>query len=96
MFSRKNILLQAAVVNCMSHSLTTSLKSLSPDTEYIVRYGWIPGSHHIIILIFVSMQIWVQLLDRSQQHLKLVVIPAAAFTSEETNSSQMRVLLEEV
>ncbi|XP_065157715.1 dipeptidyl peptidase 9-like [Atheta coriaria] len=50
--------------------LQFSVNTLFPWTEYIVRAGWTPDSEYI----------WVQLLDRRQKHLELVLLSLSNFT----------------
>ncbi|XP_046397850.1 dipeptidyl peptidase 9 isoform X2 [Ischnura elegans] len=50
--------------------LKHSLSELFPWAEYLVRAGWLPG----------GLEVWVQLVDRRQQRLELVIIPLSCFT----------------
>ncbi|KAJ3322764.1 dipeptidylpeptidase [Blyttiomyces sp. JEL0837] len=54
-----------------------SIRYLFPWAEYIVRVGWIPGGESV----------WMQLLDRLQQHLALIQVPVSLFMTEEEYSS---------
>ena len=59
-------------------SLCWQLAQLFPDcSEYTVRVGWMPDGDHI----------WVQLLNRAQTHLQIVVISVKAFSSTATTVS---------
>lgn len=53
---------------CRRQPLPFSLKALFPWHEYVVRAGWVSDT-----------QVWVQLVDRPQTRLELVVIPASCF-----------------
>lgn len=55
--------------DCETFELITPLRNIFPWAEYIVRAGWTPD----------GQLVWVQLLDRSQQRLELVVIPKSHF-----------------
>lgn len=57
------------ILDCCHFELSTCLKLLFPWYEYLVRAGWTPDGQHV----------WVQLLDRSQQRLELVLIPKNQF-----------------
>ncbi|XP_076342792.1 dipeptidyl peptidase 9-like [Tachypleus tridentatus] len=46
-----------------------SLLNLCPAFEYLVRAGWTPDGVHV----------WAQVLDRSQKHLQLILIPLSNF-----------------
>lgn len=51
-------------------SLCWELSELFPDcSEYVVRVGWMPDGNHI----------WIQLLNRPQTQLKIVVVSIEAF-----------------
>ena len=51
--------------------LCCDLSSLFPNCcEYIVRLGWMPGKRQ---------EVWLQLLDRQQRHLLIVVIHVSSF-----------------
>lgn len=63
--------LNKEILDCCHFELGTSLKTLFPWFEYLVRVGWTPDGQNI----------WVQLLDRSQQRLELVLIPKNHFVS---------------
>lgn len=71
--------------------MSVPLCELFPQcSEYLVRFGWMPG----------GKEIWVQLLDRQQQHLILAVVHISCFvsvSSEESSSigSQVYILWEE-
>jgi len=49
--------------------LVQPLSSLLPLAEYMARAGWTPDGKHV----------WVELLDRNQQNLELVLIPLSFF-----------------
>ena len=49
-----------------------NLHKYFPWLEYLVRVGWTPDGKYV----------WVQLLDRPQQHMDLVLIPVQSFTLE--------------
>ena len=58
-------------------ALPWTLLELYPDcSEYIARVGWMED----------GTRIWVQLLDRSQKLLKVVVIALESFIYEEGNA----------
>jgi len=57
------------ITDIVHYDLTTSLQTLFPWLEYIVRVGWTEDGNHV----------WVQVLDRSQQRLELVLIPESHF-----------------
>eukprot|EP01134_Creolimax_fragrantissima_P007202 CFRG7202T1 len=50
-------------------ALGKPLRTLFPDAEYIVRCGWHPN----------GLWVWVQLVDRRQQRLRVVCVPLAMF-----------------
>ena len=53
----------------MHYDLVTSLQTMFPWLEYIVRVGWTEDGG----------QVWAQVLDRSQQRLELILIPESQF-----------------
>ncbi|KAM9959236.1 hypothetical protein ACTFIR_000302 [Dictyostelium discoideum] len=53
------------------------LKTQFPWAEYITRAGWTPNGHSI----------YLQLLDRKQQHLALVMVPLHVFAEDYSSSS---------
>ena len=56
------------------------LSELFPEcSEYLVRVGWIDGGDHI----------WVQLLDRSQKLLKVVIVAVESFISDTSRSKSL-------
>ncbi|XP_052132505.1 dipeptidyl peptidase 9 [Frankliniella occidentalis] len=57
------------IIDVRELEMITPLSILFPWMEYLVRVGWTPESDFI----------WVQLLDRKQQHLELVLISAQYF-----------------
>ncbi|XP_023345697.1 dipeptidyl peptidase 9 [Eurytemora carolleeae] len=57
------------ILDCSQYVLVTSLRTLFPWHEYLVRAGWTPDGQNI----------WVQLLDRCQQRLELIIIPKNQF-----------------
>ena len=57
------------VTDIVHYDLITSLQTLFPWHEYVVRVGWTED----------GTQVWAQLLDRSQQRLELVLIPESQF-----------------
>jgi len=57
------------ILGRVDYSMAVSLKVLFPWYEYLVRAGWTPDGQNV----------WVQLLDRSQQRLELVIIPKNQF-----------------
>ena len=60
---------QDEVTDIVQYDLVTSLQTLFPWMEYIVRVGWTEDGENV----------WVQILDRSQQRLELVLIPESQF-----------------
>ncbi|KAK9882150.1 hypothetical protein WA026_019667 [Henosepilachna vigintioctopunctata] len=60
------------IVDICMLELQFSLNMLFPWMEYIVRVGWTPNSDYI----------WVQLLNRRQQRLDLVLLSLSNFTEE--------------
>ncbi|CAG9860999.1 unnamed protein product [Phyllotreta striolata] len=58
------------IVDVCMLELQFSLSLLFPWMEYVVRAGWTPNSEYI----------WVQLLDRRQQRLELVLLSLSNFT----------------
>ncbi|KAF7284247.1 hypothetical protein GWI33_022397 [Rhynchophorus ferrugineus] len=60
------------IVDLCLLDLQFSLKVLFPWMEYMVRVGWTPDGEYI----------WVQLLDRKQQHLELVLLSLSNFTQD--------------
>lgn len=58
------------IVDICMLELQFSLSMLFPRMEYIVRVGWTPESEYI----------WVQLLDRRQQNLDLILLSLSNFT----------------
>lgn len=67
-------------------TLPWSLSELFPEcNEYIVRLGWMEDGEHI----------WVQLLNRPQKLLKVVVIALTSFTSDRDKAPLPYVLWEE-
>lgn len=61
--------LNKEILDCSHYELATSLKTLFPWYEYLVRAGWTPDGQNV----------WVQLLDRSQQRLELILVPKNQF-----------------
>ena len=57
------------ITDIVHYDLITSLSSVFPWVEYIVRVGWTEDGQHI----------WAQVLDRSQQRLELILIPESQF-----------------
>jgi len=57
------------ILDCCHFELSTPLKILFPWYEYLVRAGWTPDGQFV----------WVQLLDRPQQRLELILIPKNKF-----------------
>lgn len=53
------------------YELRQPLKETFPWFEYLARVGWTPDGDNV----------WVQLLDRKQQHLELVLIPLSQFST---------------
>ncbi|XP_075989092.1 dipeptidyl peptidase 9 isoform X1 [Anticarsia gemmatalis] len=53
------------------YELRQPLKDTFPWFEYLARVGWTPDGQHV----------WVQLLDRKQQRLELVLIPLSQFST---------------
>ncbi|CAH2261300.1 jg21969 [Pararge aegeria aegeria] len=53
------------------YDLRQSLKETFPWLEYLARVGWTPCSQYV----------WVQMLDRKQQHLELALVPVSEFSS---------------
>ncbi|XP_030751892.1 dipeptidyl peptidase 9 [Sitophilus oryzae] len=60
------------IVDLSLLDLQFSLNVLFPWMEYMVRVGWTPDAEYI----------WVQLLDRRQQHLELVLLSLSNFTQD--------------
>ena len=58
------------IVEVCMLELQFSLVMLFPWMEYIVRAGWMPDAYHI----------WIQLLDRRQRRLELVLLSLSNFT----------------
>lgn len=69
------------LTNIEEYHLSVPLKELFPHCcEYLVRFGWMPG----------GKAVWIQLLNRQQQHLILAVLDTNSFVSsriEEGSSS---------
>ena len=57
------------ITDILHFDLRTSLSSVFPWVEYIVRVGWTEDGRHV----------WAQVLDRSQQRLELILIPESQF-----------------
>ena len=57
------------ITDIVHYDLVTSLQTMFPWCEYIVRLGWTDDGQFV----------WAQLLDRSQQRLELVLIPESQF-----------------
>ena len=57
------------ITDIVHYDLVTSLQTMFPWLEYIVRVGWTED----------GLYVWAQLLDRSQQRLELVLIPESQF-----------------
>lgn len=65
------------ITEICNKELQVPLNFLFPYLEYIVRIGWTPDSKYV----------WAQLLNRQQQHLDLILIPAESFCCEPYNSN---------
>ncbi|GLH11264.1 AGAP003138-PA-like protein [Gryllus bimaculatus] len=63
------------IVDVETLELQYPLSVMFPWMEYVVRVGWTPSSEHI----------WVQLLDRRQQRLELVLLSLDNFTEPPPN-----------
>ena len=57
------------ITDIVHYDLVTSLQTMFPWLEYIVRVGWTEDGGHV----------WAQILDRSQQRLELILIPESQF-----------------
>ena len=57
------------ITDILHYDLISSLSTVFPWVEYIVRVGWTEDGGHV----------WAQVLDRSQQRLELILIPESQF-----------------
>ncbi|XP_050313592.1 dipeptidyl peptidase 9 isoform X2 [Anthonomus grandis grandis] len=76
------------IVDLCLLDLQFSLRAMFPWIEYMVRVGWTPDAEYI----------WVQLLDRRQQHLELIILSLNNFSPDLpyfSHSSQQTVLSDE-
>ena len=56
-------------IDVVHYDLITSLTTVFPWVEYLVRVGWTEDGKHV----------WAQVLDRSQQRLEMILIPESQF-----------------
>jgi len=57
------------IIDVVHYDLITSLTTVFPWVEYLVRVGWTEDGKHV----------WAQVLDRSQQRLEMILIPESQF-----------------